>query len=172
MRVRAKSLTSLWSIVLLAGSPFAATDKDKLADLQARFDKETSSVHKAKLLEKLGGAQFEETRRLEKAGEFNSVGLLWEKYRDNARLALGALKKQHPDAERHSNGYRELEVCLREGIREIDQTLIIAPVEYRPPLQIVRGDLSAMDDDVLRLLFPRRTLDTPPATAASPEKQP
>ena len=175
MRLSRKSFIGFCSFALLAGALFAAVEKEKLADLQARFDKESSSVHKAKLLEKLGGAQFEETRRLEKVGDFNSVGLLWEKFRDNGRATLEALKKQHADAERHSNGYRELEVVLREGIRELDQTLLLAPEEFRPPLQIVRRDLAAMDDEVLRLLFPRRSIDLPPTPAAappSPEKQP
>jgi hypothetical protein len=175
MGLSRKSFILFCSFALLAGPLFAAAEKEKLADLQARFDKESSSVHKAKLLEKLGGAQFEETRRLEKVGDFNSVGLLWEKFRDNGRVTLEALKKQHADAERHSNGYRELEVVLREGIRELDQTLLIAPEEFRPPLQIVRGDLAAMDDEVLRMLFPRRSIDlpsTPAAARASPEKQP
>jgi hypothetical protein len=145
-------------------------EKEKLADLQARFDKESNAVHKAKLLEKLGAAQFDETRRLEKSGDFSAVGLLWEKFRDNARATLEALKKQHHDAEKHVSGYRELEIGLREGIREIDQTMLVAPPEYRPPLDIVRGDLSSMDDEVLRLLFPRRTMDVP-APPPTSEKQ-
>lgn len=146
-------------------------EKEKLSDLQARFDKESNAVHKAKLLTKLSAAQFDETRRLEKLGDFSGVGLLWEKFRDNARVTLQGLKKQVHDAERHVGGYRELEIGLREGIREIDQTMLLAPPEYRPPLDIVRGDLSAMDDEVLRLLFPRRTIDVPAQPPAS-EKQP
>jgi len=156
--------------VLLCVAAFAAAaiavgppEKERLAELQARFDKETNAVHKAKLLTKLSAAQFDETRRLEKLGDFSSVGLLWEKFRDNARLTLEGLKKQVHDAEKHLGGYRELEIGLREGIREIDQTMLLAPAEYRPPLQIVRDDLSAMDDEVLRLLFPRRTMDVPAA---------
>ena len=147
------------------------TEKEKLADLQARFDKESNAVHKAKLLTRLSAAQFDETRRLEKLGDFNSVGLLWEKFRDNARVTLEGLKKQVHDAERHVGGYRELEIGLREGIRELEQTMLLVPPEYRPPLDIVRADLSTMDDEVLRLLFPRRSIDVP-ALPSPPEKQP
>jgi hypothetical protein len=162
-----KSLFGFGGIALLASSVLAAGALDKLGDLQARFDHESNSVHKARVLAKLSAAQFEETRRLEKAGDFNRVGLLWEKYRDDARATFDALKKQHPDAERQSNGYRELEVGLREGIREIDQTRLLAPAEFVPPLIIVRGDLAAMDDEVLRMLFPRRSIDPPQATTPS-----
>jgi hypothetical protein len=167
MGPRDNSLLGLAGVALLAGSLVAAKVPDKLSDLQARFDHESNSVHKARLLARLSAAQFEEARRLEKLGDFNQVGLLWEKYRDDARATFEALKKQHPDAERQSNGYRELEVGLREGIREIDQTRLLAPEEYRPPLLIVRGDLAAMDDEVLRMLFPRRSIDALPAVAPS-----
>ena len=171
MQLRSKALLGLGSLAILAGSLCAVKMPDKLSDLQTRFDHESNSVHKARLLAKLSAAQFEETRRLEKQGDFNRVGVLWEKYRDDARVTFEALKKQHPDAERQSNGYRELEVGLREGIREIDQTRLIAPDEYRPPLLLVRGDLAAMDDEVLRMLFPRRSIDPPPAQPSS-EKLP
>lgn len=173
MALAPRWLAVLVSIVVLACVAFATVppEKEKLADLQVRFDKESNPVHKAKLLTRLSAAQFEETRRLEKTGDFNSVGLLWEKFRDNARVTLDGLKKKVRDAEKHVGGYRELEIGLREGIREIDQTMLLAPAEYRPPLQIVRDDLSTMDDEVLRLLFPRRTMDVP-ATPPPSEKQP
>ena len=144
---------------------------DSLADLQSRFDRETSGVRKAKLMERLGNAQFEEARRAGKAGDYNAVGLLLEKYRDNVREAVETLKKQHPDAEKQSNGYRQLEMHLRKGIREVDDTLLVSPEAYKPPLQLVRQDLIGLDDEVLKMLFPRRPLEqrgaAPPA-----EKQP
>jgi hypothetical protein len=140
---------------------------DSLSDLQARFDRETSGVRKAKLMDKLGNAQFEEARRAGKAGDYTAVGLLLEKYRDNVREAVDALKKQHPDAEKQSNGYRQLEMHLRKGIREVDDTLLVSPEAYKPPLQLVRQDLIGLDDELLKMLFPRRPLEqrgaAPPA---------
>jgi len=144
---------------------------DTLADLQARFDRETSGVHKAKMLEKLGDAQFEEARRAGKAGDYNSVGMTLEKYRDNVRAAVDALKKQHPDAEKQSNGYRQLQMHVRKGIREVDETLLVSPEGFKPPLQIVRQDLVGLEDELLQMLFPRRPVEQhPPAPHA--EKQP
>ncbi|HKV63013.1 MAG TPA: hypothetical protein VJO16_13940 [Candidatus Acidoferrum sp.] len=142
-----------------------------LADLQGRFDRETSGVQKAKQIGKLGDAQFEEARRAGKAGDYNAVGLTLEKYRDNVRAAVDLLKKQHPDAEKQSNGYRQLEMYVRKGIREVDETLLVSPEGYKPPLQIVRQDLIVADEELLKMLFPRRPLEqrkTPPPA----EKQP
>jgi len=155
----------------------AAAGADDISQLQARFDRESNSVRKAKLLEKLGDAQLEETRRASRANDYTTLGLVMEKYRDNARAAVDALKKDHPDAERHTGGYKQLQIHIHKAIRDVDEILVIAPEEYRPPVEIVRRDLAALDDELLNLLFPLRPerkklkekKDTvPPAPGLSP----
>src|SRR3984893_12104328 len=86
--------------LILVSLPGRAAAADKLSDLQARFDHETNAVHKAKLFEKLGDAQFAQARRASKARDYNTVGQTMENYRDAARAALAALKKERPNAER------------------------------------------------------------------------
>lgn len=143
---------------------------DKVQELQARFDRETDAVRKAKVFEKLGDAQFEEARKSGSAGDYSAVGLTMENYRDDARAALDALKKTHPDAERHPNGYKQLQFHVHRSLRELDEILVVSPPEYKPPLRLVRQDLAAINDELLRMLFPRRPGErplTPPA-----EKQP
>jgi len=147
-----------------------AGEAQGLPDLQSRFDRETSGVQKAKLLGKLGDAQFEEARRAGKAGEYDALGLTLEKYRDNVRTAVEALKKQHPNAEKQSNGYRQLEMHVRKGIREVDETILVSPEGYKPPLQLVRQDLVGMDDELLKMLFPRRPVEK--HEAAPPAEKP
>ena len=158
-----------FAIVLFAWPPSAA---GQLPDLQMRFDRESDSIHKAKLLQKLGEAQFEAVRQAEKAGDNSTVDLTLEKYRDNVRAAFEALKKQHPNAEKQPNGYRQLEIHARKGMREIAESLLVAPEPYRPPLEIVRQDLAAMDDELLKLLFPNRPLNQKAKNPPLPEKQP
>ena len=148
-----------------------AVAQQTVAELQAHFDRETNSVRKAKLLVKLGDAEFEEARRAEKEGDNNTVDATLEKYRDNVRAALEALKKQHADAEKHSNGYRQMEMHVKQGIREVEDSMLAAPAPYKPPLQIVRQDLIAMDNELIELLFPHRPADTKPP-APPQEKQP
>lgn len=127
---------------------------DKLSELQSRFDGEANAVHKAKMLQKLGDAQFEEAGRAEQAGDYATMGLMMEKYRDNVRAAAQALEKEHPDAERHPNGYKQLEMHVQKGLRELDEFLLEAPEPFKPPLQLVRKDLLKADDMLLRHLFP------------------
>ena len=161
------ALRFLLCVIFLLPPPAEET----LAQLQAHFDKETNAVHKVKILEKLGDAQFDEVRRGEKDGDYTAVGLTLEKYRDNARAALELFKKQHPDAERHSNGYRQLQFQVRHSIRELDESMLIAPDEYKPPMQLVRKDLIALDDEMIKLLFPGHP-SKQPAGPPPAEKKP
>lgn len=158
-------------ITLASLALFPAVAQESIADLQAKFDRENNSIRKAKLLVKLGDAQFEESRRAGQAGDNNTVDGTMEKFRDNVRAALEALKKQHPDAEKHSNGYRQMEMQVKQGIREVEDSMIAAPAPYKPPLQIVRQDLIAMDEELIQLLFPHRPADPKPP-APPQEKQP
>jgi hypothetical protein len=161
-------LATLCGVAVVVG----AGGTDKLSELQARFDSEVNGVHKAKMLQKLGDAEFEEADRAEKSGDYATVGLIMEKYRDNVRVASEALEKENPDGERHPNGYKQLEMHLQKGLREVDEFLLIAPTEFKPPLQIVRKDLLALDDKLLRSLFPRRHENKPRATATPPANPP
>ncbi len=157
------------SAILLYAASVAAVDK--ISDLQARFDKETRASGKVKALDKVTDAQFDETRKASAAGDYINAGLIFEKYRDNVQACLQLLKKQQPDADRHPNDYRRLEMQTRRGLREIEDTLVTAPPDVRPPFEIVRKDILDMDDELIRLLFPKRTPD-PEKVPAVPEAKP
>jgi hypothetical protein len=154
--------------ILLAALCAAGAAADKLSDLQTRFDSETNGVHKAKMLQKLGDAEFEEAARAEKSGDYTTVDLIMEKYRDNVRAASEAIEKETPDGERHPGGYKQLEMHVQKGLRQVDEILLIAPSEFKPPLQLVRQDLITLDDKLLRSLFPRRHEKKPPPPAVPP----
>ena len=134
-----------------------------------RFDRETHAGSKVKILEKLGVAQFAAATSAAKAEDYSTVGLTYEKFRDNLRTAFDLLMKQEPDAERHGDTYRHLELQTRRALREVDEMMNTVPPDVRPPLQIVKQDLTNIDDKLIQLLFPRRT---PEPTPSSPEKQP
>ncbi len=106
----------MWlSAALMCYLAGVAVSADKIAEMQTRFDHETNPVRRAKLLEKLGDAQFDEARRAFKANDLSTVGMVLEKYRDNVRVAFEGLKKKHTDAQKDSNGYRQLEIHVRRG---------------------------------------------------------
>jgi len=162
------SLTGFAAFLLIC---FVLAGADKLTELQERFDRDAHATGKIKTLDKLGTAQFEAAAKAGKAEDYFAVGLIFEKYRDNVRTAFELLKKQEPDADRHAEGYRHLELQARRGIREVEETLIVVPDVVRPPLQIVRQDLITTDDELIGILFPRRTKE-PVKVPPPPETKP
>ena len=165
------ALRGFWiacSLLLFAG---VLAGLDRLSDLQGHFDKESHASGKIKALDKLADAQFDAARKAAAAGDFITVGLTMEKYRDNVRACFALLKKQEPDADKHPSGYRQLELQTRKGLREIEDTMLTAPPEVQPPLEIVHKDILDMDDELIRLLFPRRTPD-PTTVPPPPEAKP
>jgi hypothetical protein len=65
-----------------------------------------------------------------------------------------------------------LQIHIHKGIREVDESLLVAPSDFRPPLLLVRQDLSSIDDELLVLIFPRRPTEkralAPPSTLSTP----
>jgi hypothetical protein len=168
MSARAVQRIAVPVLMVASCAATGAVATDKLSELQARFDSEPSGVHKAKMLQRLGDAEFEEASRAEKAGDYSTVDLIMEKYRDNVRSASEAIEKESPDGERHPNGYKQLEMHVQKGLREVDEILLVVPPEFKPPLQLVRKDLLTLDDELLRFLFPRRHENKPPVPVTPP----
>jgi hypothetical protein len=142
--------------------------QDRTAQLQEHFDKDDHAGSKVKLLEHLTDVQFEETRKASAAGDFNRVGFIFEKYRDNLRACFNLLRTQEPDPDRHGNNYRRVELQARRGIREVEDTLTIMPAELRPPLELVHKDVQNIDDELIRLLFPPLNSNSNSASLAKP----
>jgi hypothetical protein len=167
------SKANTWSFALVTLLSLACLPAfaDKVKDLQEHFDKDSHAGSKIKALDKLGDAQFEAAGKAIQANDYISAGFTYEKYRDNVRAAFELLKKQEPDADHHPGGYRQLELTLRKGIREVEQVQLIAPQEMRPPLLLVHKDLIDMDDELIRLLFPRHTKE-PDKVPPAPEEKP
>ncbi|HXR33129.1 MAG TPA: hypothetical protein VN830_05460 [Verrucomicrobiae bacterium] len=144
---------------------------DKVKELQDHFDHDPHAATKIKTLDKLSQVQFESAAKADQAGDYPTVDFIFEKYRDNVRAAFDLLRKEEPDPDRHGNSYRQLELQVRRGVREVEETLVVVPDPLRPPLQIVRQDLISFDDELIHLLFPRRTKD-PQKVPAPPEAKP
>ena len=177
----ALALVAISFCCIFAGLPTVASrPADTVEQLQEKFDRETDAVRKAKMMQKLGDAQFTKEREATRAGDFVTAGVVMEKYRDNIRSALELLRKKRPQAEKNPNGYKQLESETAEGLREVRDVMLAMPEPLRPPMQIVHDDLNHMNMELLKLLFPRRPGEQPPLDPRAstprkdeqPEKQP
>lgn len=116
-------------------------------------------------------AQFAAATDAANTGNYQDVGFIFEKYRDNVRAAFELLKKQEPDPDKHASSYRQLELGVRQGIRQVEDMLLVVPDTVQPPLQIVHKDLLDMDDALINALFPRRNPE-PVKVPTSPDAKP
>ena len=153
--LRRRALHFLAGLALSCPAAGTVRGADLLDGLQARFDRETDGVRKAKLIPRLGKAEFARAQLEIDAGNYENALKQFENYRDNVRAALAALKTGHPDAERHPGGYRQLEEHVREAVRIVRDTDASIGADFRPHLAQIRQDLEKLDVDLLSRLFPR-----------------
>jgi hypothetical protein len=135
-------------------APLAA--QDRLADDLAKFQHETDSVRKTRLLAKLGDEQVDLAKRqLKEDHEVESLHTL-EQYRDEVHEMVAALHSLGVDAEKKPAGFKELQISLRETIRRIDDLILTLNADKRPFFREVRNDLFADQNDLIDQLFPRK----------------
>ena len=76
-------------LLFMVCAPLMAVER--LQDLQERFDKEMHAGNKVRILDKLGAAQFAVASSAAKAEDYSTVGLTFEKFRDNVRSCFDLL---------------------------------------------------------------------------------
>src|SRR5207245_3701318 len=98
MGTAAQALGVALSLLMTIAPARSVNSGETLEELQRRFDNEADGVSKAKMLQKLGDAQFLREREAVRAGDFSTAGLIVEKYRNNVHPAPEAAIKTHPHA--------------------------------------------------------------------------
>jgi hypothetical protein len=152
--------------LLLAGLLGSATlAKDQTAELRARFEQESNPVRKAKMMPKLGTAQFSEIES--DVAESNMSGALdiLDQYRTEAGTCMNGLDATGVDAEKHSAGFKSLQISLREALRRLDSLMGSLTGDQQAPFLDVRKDLDRMNRHLIQELFPRE-----PGSDAAPKK--
>ena len=150
------------SAALLGGS-FAA--QDRTAELRARFSAEADPVHKAKALTKLSDSEFREIQDLLGAGKLSEASPIADQLADEAESAMKALDARGKDAEKHPEGYKQLEMSVRGSLRRMNNILIELSGDDQKPFLAVRNRLDVLEKQLIRELFPHRP-DEPPAQSA------
>ena len=145
--------SAVLAIVLVASS---AVDQDRVPELRARFQKETDPVRKAKILPRLADAEFGEIQNQIAAGNLSDAAAIAGQVRDEAHAAQEALDGKKRDPEQHPDGYRQLQISVRESVRRLDDILIGQAADDQKPFQEIRDDLEKMDGQLIHQLFPKR----------------
>lgn len=146
-------LTLLGTGVLAVPPAFA---QDRFSRAQRDFDREADPVRKAQRLPRLGEEMLKLFREQAQAGEYEAALETLAAYQDKVRFVHQALRDSGIDAERKPRGFRHIEIHLRSALRTLDDTISRLPFEQRAAFQPYRDELDEIQQDFLKLLFPRR----------------
>jgi hypothetical protein len=153
-------------LVALVAGPLLA--QDRTAELRSRFEKETDPVRKARLVGQLSDAEFRDMHEKIDAGDLAAAAEIAGRVRDEAEASRKSLDATKRNAEAHSDGYKQLEIAVRESIRRLDDIMVSLAKDDQKPLADVRKDLDDMDRQMIHQLFPKR----PEAAPATPPEKP
>jgi hypothetical protein len=141
---------------------------DKTAEIRARFVRETNPVRKAKILPQLAEAEYLQVQDQLKADNAAEAGAIVKQMAGEAATCREALDAKVRDPEAHPDGYRQLQISVRQTLRRIDNLLPGLSMDEQKPFLEARESLSEVDQALLVALFPKR----PDAQAAPPTPKP
>jgi hypothetical protein len=168
--VRRRYWAGVFVAMLVAG---AAMAQDRTAELRARFQKETDPVRKAQLVAPLADSEFRDMHEKIDAGDLAAAAEIAGHVRDEAQASKAALDAKHRDAEAHPEGYKKLEISVRESVRRLDDIMVSLAKDEQKPLAEVRAELETLNRELIHQLFPKRPEAAPAgAPAAAPGATP
>ena len=135
---------------------FAAGATDRLAELRAQYEHETDPVRKAKLMPKLELAEFAELRKLAEAGEYPKALVMLGDIRDQIRDTAKALDGRGVDPEKKPRGFKELQIAVREALRDINDVVFSIPEDWQTPFRDIHQELDQVNKHLILELFPRQ----------------
>jgi len=149
-------------LVLVAGSLLA---QDRTAQLRSRFERETDPVRKARMVALLADSEFREIHEKIDTGDLAAAAEIAGRVRDEAQASKRLLDAKSRDAEAHPDGYKQLEISVRESMRRLDDIMVGLAKDEQAPLAQVRKDMDELDRQMIHQLFPKR----PEAEAEKPK---
>lgn len=145
--------------------PGQTLSSNVVADLRARFEKESDPVRKARLIGPLGDGEFQEIQSEASAGDYSEALDMLKQYRDQVQVCLKLLDAKEPDPEKHPSGFKQLQISLRASVRRVDDIIVgLAGDEQKPFLEL-RKELEQINRHLIRELFPRQ-----PAGEVEPQR--
>jgi hypothetical protein len=155
----------VFGILVFPGS--AALGRDTEEQLLQRIQSEPNPVKKAKDEIKLAKLKFAQLRDAYSQGQVEAGVKLLSAYVDVTKTAWKLLQDSGRQAAKQPEGFRELEIALREDIRLLKDLERTVSYFDRAPLANAAQELEQMRVEVLHALFPG---DIPLPDKGSPAK--
>jgi len=144
------------ALILMASLlPFQQpTTTDRVAVARSRFDHETDPVHKAKLIVPLGTAEFDQIEKQVIDRDVTTALAGLQAYQTQVATCEKGLEAKRVDPEKHSAGFKELEISVRESLRRLDNVLVRLSGDDQKPFLEIRKSLDDVNRHLIKELFP------------------
>ena len=135
-------------------APLAARHPDTEEDLQARIEREPNPVKKAKFEVRLGRVKLAQAIAAYDKGDLDRSNALAAAYLAEMKGAWQRLRDTGRNAVKKPEGFRELDIALREDARVLDDLAHRIPYNDRGPVTEVAHAVDQLHGEVLAALFP------------------
>jgi hypothetical protein len=142
--------------LLLLALSLSYLPQERLSTFRSRLESDPDPVHKAKIMKDLGDAEFQEIQKDLDAGNGPDAVAVLEKYQAEVQGCAKDLDEKKIDAEQHPNGFKQLQVSIRQSLRRLDDILPSLTADEQKPFLQVRKELEHLDRHLIRELFPRQ----------------
>jgi hypothetical protein len=147
--------------IALAFSLARPAPQSHVAQYREQFRRENDPVRKAKLMPRLGDAEFESIRSDAEAGEYDTALQILQNYRDEIASTQKALEGRGIDPEKKPAGFKELQISVRESLHRLSEILAGMTADHQAPFESVRKDLEQINRSLVHELFPRQPGSSP-----------
>lgn len=141
--------------LMLASPAQSGRVQKDLANDKLKYDQAENTIDRAKALGRLGHEELVAARQAAEAGRFDDALRLVESYHEQATSVHEDLLKSGIDPEKHSNGFRQLQISVRERERDLRQMISRIGFGQREPFETIRADLDDLNQKLILELFPR-----------------
>ena len=165
-------LVGWWLLGTLVWPGSAALGRETEQQLLQRIQAEQNSVKKAKDEIKLARLKLTQVQDAYSHGHIEAGAKLLGMLVDELQTSWKLLRDSGRKASKHSEGFRELDIALRENVRALQDLGRTVSYFDRAPLTNAAQQLDQVRDEVLHALFPeekthnRKGSPAPPTTTS------
>lgn len=167
MRVNFRLLALLLAAMLFASGSLAKAQTAQ--ELQTKFEQEDDVVRRAKMMVKLSRADFHEISQQMASGDDTNALTRLQQLVDDAQSCSTALDEHEKNPESHSNGFKQLQIAMRESLRRLDDLTVSLTRDEQAPFLAIRKKMDLLNRHLIHELFPRQPLPPSPPDSAGPD---
>lgn len=156
---------------VVSGSSALARQADSEEDLLARIEREGNPVKRARYEIRLARVKLRKAIDALDQGHVEQCQQMLGAYLERMRSSWETLQRSGRRASKQPQGFKELDIALREDARLLEDLKRRIPYMDRGPVEEVARGVEQLRSEVLRALFPG---EQPPASGKSdvPRKSP